>query len=118
MAHREAELAALLEQVCAETSDAGKVIGEIYFALVFKALLEVNGRDGRDDFVQPLLGGIGGFGGDEFAVDAVDDGGADLEMNVGGVAFNTDFENFVEQFHAASLAAREIYASGEWEDEI
>lgn len=82
VAHGQAVLAFLLEQVGAEASDTFPVVGEVDFVIFGEALMEVWGDDGIDDGVHPFLGWDRGLHGDQFAVDTEDDGASDFEVYI------------------------------------
>ena len=99
VAHRQAPLAALLEEIGAEPADAGHEIGEIHLALLFQPLAQMRGRDLLDHLVHPFLGRERAFDGDELAVDAENDRRADLEVNVRRAAFDGGLQNPMKHFH-------------------
>jgi hypothetical protein len=101
VAHRQAPLAALLENVRAEAAHAGHVVGEIDLAVGFEPGNGVFGNDFLDDIVHPLLGGSGGFNRNELAVNAENDRRADLNVDVRSAALHGDAENTVKDFHVA-----------------
>jgi hypothetical protein len=98
--------AALLEQVGAEPPDAGHVIGEINPAFLLQPLVQVPRRDVLDNLVHPCRCGVRALDGNELAMDAIDDGSADLEMHVRRAALHRRFQNLVEKFHAGSVTER------------
>lgn len=101
MAHGQAKFAALLEDVCAESPDAGQIVGKVDFAILIETLLGVLGDDVCDDGIDPVDSGEGSFNGDELAVNAENDGRADFDVHVGRATINGSFENTRKNVHAA-----------------
>ncbi len=94
--HRQAPLAALLEQIGAEPPDSRNEVGEIGLALVGDAPAQVRRRDCLDDLVDPLLSGQRTLDGDKLAMNAENYRAADLQMHVGRSAFHGRFQNALE----------------------
>ena len=82
VAHRHRHLAALLEDVRAETSDAVDEVGEVRLALDREVFLHVRREDVGDDLVHPLHGGNGRLNGNELAADAEHDWPANFDVQV------------------------------------
>jgi hypothetical protein len=57
----------------------------------------------RDDIVHPIDCGKGTLDGDEFAIDAVNDGRANFQMDIGSAPFHGRFQNLNKQFHAEKI---------------
>src|SRR5690606_27055251 len=98
-----APLAALLENVCAETARAGSKIGEIDLAFLIQALLGMFGNGGFDHIVHPFLGGNGSFDGNQLAVNAKDDRSANLNMHIRRAALHSDAQNAMKNFHCSHI---------------
>ena len=91
---------ALLEKIGAEPADAGDEVGKVRLALLLHPLAQMRRDDLLHHVVEPFLGGEGALDGDELPVDAEDDGGADLQVDVGGSAVHRGLQNAMEYFHA------------------
>src|ERR1035437_374982 len=99
VAHGQAPLAPLLEQIGAKTADAGHEVGEVRFTFLLHPFAQMGRRNLLDDVVQPFLGRKRAFDGDQVAVDAEDDRSADLQVNVRCPAIDSRLQNTMKYFH-------------------
>ena len=86
--HGHGPLAAMLENVGAETPDALDVIGEIDFPLLLQAEFEMLRDNVQEDLLEPFVRGFGGIYRDQLAVDAHRHRMRNLQMDVGGMALD------------------------------
>ena len=70
-------------------------------------------RNLLDDVVHPLLGRERAFDGDQLAIDAEDDRGADLQVNVRSPAIDRRLQNPMKYFHAGQGSAFRQRTKGE-----
>jgi hypothetical protein len=89
VAHGQAPLATLLEQVGAEPADARHEIGKVRLALLLDAFAQMGGRHLLDDAVHPLKGREWAFDSDQLPVDTEDDRGGDLHVNIRSPTINS-----------------------------
>ena len=102
--HRQTPLAALLEKIRAEIARCRERNRKNQFRAPRPAAFSnASGVMASTIlFIQSAVGN-GAVHGDEFAVDAVNDRRADLQMHVRGAALDRRFENAMKYFHAARL---------------
>src|SRR5688572_31470522 len=94
--HGETKLAALLKKVRAEPTNARDKIGEVHLAFFVEPLARVFRYDLLHDTVHPLLGRNRRIDRDELAIDAEDDWGPYLKVDIRGVAVDGRAQNLVE----------------------
>jgi hypothetical protein len=99
MAHRQAPLATLLEQIRAKPANAWHKVGEVRFAFLLHAFAQMGRGDLVHHFVQPFIGRKRAFDGDKLAVNAKYDGRAHLDVDVRGSTFNRRLQNALKHFH-------------------
>ena len=90
---------ALLEDVGAESADAGNEVGEVRLTVGIESDAVVRRHDLLDHAVHPFLCRERRLHVDELAVDAEDHGSAGLHVDVGGAALHGRLEDLVKDFH-------------------
>src|ERR1035438_3375605 len=97
--HGQAPLTALLEEIRPKPPDARHEVGEVRLALLLDPLLQVRRRYLLHHIVHPIKGRVRTLDSDELAVDAEDDRGADLYVNVRSPALDGGLQDPMKQFH-------------------
>ena len=88
-----------MKTVGPESAHSGQKIGKIAFVVAAQDFLRVLRHDLIDHFAHPLLAGLRPIDVDELAVDAKDDGRADLEMNIGRSTLHCGGQYATKSFH-------------------
>jgi len=104
--HRQAKLPALLEKIGPKPANPGDKVGKIDLPLFLKAFPGVFGNNVLDDLVDPFLGRLRRFNGEELTMNSEDDRSADFKMHIRGPAFDGGLQNSIKEFHAWSLSTR------------
>ena len=87
----------MLEDVGTETAHTRFVVAEVHLAVVVHTAPGMGGDHGGQDFTHPLLGRSRRVDGDELPANAEHHGGAHLDVNVGGTAFNRGLQDSAQQ---------------------